>query len=140
MSNVSSLKATEKANTPISSLIDVVFLLVMFFIVTSAIEQDAIDQEVNLAKARDMQPLKNKILKKIVIDVTQEKKFKIKNKAYQLESLVNYLIKQTKNSNSLPIIIRSDRFTPFQGTNSVLEKLKNLKLKNIKLSVEGEKR
>lgn len=43
--------------TPVSSLIDVVFLLIMFFVATANIDQEGFDESVRLAKAKHMQKL-----------------------------------------------------------------------------------
>ena len=50
----------QAAETPISSLIDVVFLLIMFFVATASVEKEGFDDTVMLAESKHMQILKTK--------------------------------------------------------------------------------
>jgi biopolymer transport protein ExbD len=46
----------ETLEVPMSTLIDVVFLLIIFFIVTASVQRDVLDEKVKLAKSPHVEP------------------------------------------------------------------------------------
>ena len=64
-----SVRKEEKQEVPVSSLIDVVFLLIMFFVITSNIEKEAFDVQIDLVKAKNMKPATQVPPKRITINV-----------------------------------------------------------------------
>ncbi|EDM26482.1 hypothetical protein LNTAR_05889 [Lentisphaera araneosa HTCC2155] len=69
MANSKDVKAE---GAPISSLIDVVFLLIMFFVATAQMDQEGFDQNVQLAIAYDMEKIKNRANGQFPISVLKE--------------------------------------------------------------------
>ncbi len=49
-------RRTDELVMPLSSLIDIVFLLIIFFVVTASVQQQIVDQRVKLAKTRHVEP------------------------------------------------------------------------------------
>ena len=45
-------RGSDGVETPVASLIDVVFLLIIFFVVTASIETDVVDNQIVLAQAK----------------------------------------------------------------------------------------
>ncbi len=62
-------KDTKAEGAPISSLIDVVFLLIMFFVATAQMDQEGFDQNVQLAVAFNMEKLKERAMNQFPISV-----------------------------------------------------------------------
>lgn len=62
----------ETAEVPISSMIDVVFLLIIFFVVTAAVDKDAEDEKVILAEAPHGKPVTKKDPRAVVINIHQD--------------------------------------------------------------------
>lgn len=52
------IRKQEKLETPISSLIDVVFLLIIFFVVTAALDAEVMDTSLKLSQAKFSEPIK----------------------------------------------------------------------------------
>lgn len=61
----------DNAEVPISSMIDVVFLLIIFFVVTAAIDKDIEDEEVILSEAPNGRIVEKKDPRTIVINIRQ---------------------------------------------------------------------
>ena len=59
----------EKVETPITSMIDVVFLLIIFFVVTSAIDQEAVDTSIVLAKSYYVPPPEKRDPRTVTVNV-----------------------------------------------------------------------
>ena len=57
MSKKTRLMTEEAASVPISSMIDIVFLLIIFFIVTATLDKDLQDESVLLADAPNGRPV-----------------------------------------------------------------------------------
>ena len=62
-------RAEEHIETPIMSMIDVVFLLIIFFVVTSAIEKEAVDETIKLAKSYHVPPPTGKDPRQVTVNV-----------------------------------------------------------------------
>ena len=43
----------ETLETPITQMIDIVFLLIIFFVVTASVDKDLVDETINLAQAKN---------------------------------------------------------------------------------------
>lgn len=62
----------DNAEVPISSMIDVVFLLIIFFVVTAAVDKEVEDEKVFLADAPHGIPQKEKLKNTIIINVHRD--------------------------------------------------------------------
>lgn len=49
-------RSDENLETPITQMIDIVFLLIIFFVVTAAVDKDLVDDTIQLAQARNTKP------------------------------------------------------------------------------------
>lgn len=66
------ISTDEIAEVPISSLIDVVFLLIIFFVVTAAVDKEVEDEKVLLADAPHGIPQKEKLKNTVIINVHRD--------------------------------------------------------------------
>lgn len=62
----------DNAEVPISSMIDVVFLLIIFFVVTAAVDKEVEDEKVFLADAPNGIPQKEKLKNTVIINVHRD--------------------------------------------------------------------
>ena len=62
-------KPVEKTEVPIASLIDVVFLLIMFFVVTANLDADTLDKRIKLVEAENMRAESKKPPFRVVINI-----------------------------------------------------------------------
>lgn len=114
----------DNAEVPISSMIDVVFLLIIFFVVTAAVDKEVEDEKVFLAEAPHGIPQKEKLKNSVIINVHRDgtitmgmEEFKYINpktgrqdpagQREQIRSRLNGLIAANPNS-ELNVIIRGD--------------------------------
>ncbi|MCK5802620.1 MAG: biopolymer transporter ExbD [Lentisphaeria bacterium] len=123
--------------TPIASLIDVVFLLIIFFVVTAAIEKDVVDETIKLAQAKHVPAVEEKELNTVTINVTKNGTVNIALQTMSLNTLTSILrATRERSGNSVPIIIRSDGQTYYRDVDKVMEAVGNANLYRVKLSAE----
>ncbi len=106
------------AETPISSMIDVVFLLIIFFVVTAAVDKEIEDEKIILSEAPNGRPATTKIANPFVINVHQDGSMKIgledikKGDQDKITQRLNSLILDEKakgrNPEEINVIIRGD--------------------------------
>jgi biopolymer transport protein ExbD len=140
-------RGKENAEVPISSLIDVVFLLIMFFVVTSNIEKEAFDVQINLVKAESMKPVVE--LPRLRVTINIQLGAKPNEATIMIESipiinevqLRNYLTNM-KNTfgTDVVVMIRADKDVLFEHESVVIEAIKASGLSQIRIMAELDKK
>jgi len=128
------MKKREILTPDITPLIDVVFILLIFFIVSSVFKKDELALVLNLptSSAKEIE-LKQK---EIIIELNQEK-LAIYSKETNLESLEQEMIKiEDKQRN---IIFRIDKEVKYEKIIEILEILQKHQLFNISLITDTKK-
>ena len=129
-------KHTEEAiETPIASMIDVVFLLIIFFVVTAAVEKDVIDESIQLAQARYVKPVKKKDPRTVTINVRANGAVNIALQPMTLSQL-EAILRATfaRHGNMIPVLIRSDGETLFNEIDRVMQSVGKAGLYRVKLA------
>ena len=141
------VRKEEAGEVPISSLIDVVFLLIMFFVVTSNIEKEAFDVQINLVKAQNMKPAVTAPPKRITLNIQKDPSDKenglyfVESVMVSLEQLKIELIGFRKAVGTEGVVmIRADRDRLFRHESEVIEAIKASGLVNIRIQAELEAR
>ena len=141
------VRKEEAGEVPISSLIDVVFLLIMFFVVTSNIEKEAFDVQINLVKAQNMKPAVTAPPKRITLNIQKDPSDKenglyfVESVMVSLEQLKIELIGFRKAVGTEGVVmIRADRDLLFRHESEVIEAIKASGLVNIRIQAELEAR
>jgi len=99
----------EPLGTPVASLIDVVFLLIIFFVVTATVEKDIIDDTVNLAQAKYVEATKDVLPQRIIINVKDDGEMNIAKMPVTAGQLRQILRAAHSNvGDNVPILIRCD--------------------------------
>ena len=121
-------KQTNHSTIEISSLIDLIFILLLFFIVTTTFQKSNL--ELNLAESN----IQSSISQEKTIDIYIDKKGQcyINNTPYTLEKISHYLTKEIDN----PVIIFPDKNTKTQYLISLMETLKNSNIENVSIATE----
>jgi len=98
------------ADIPISSMIDIIFLLIIFFVVTAALDKEVEDEVVKLSKAPHGKPIVKKNPRSLTINVRPDGTMNIggiqmstKKIEYTLRTVANKWY--PGNAKALPIII-----------------------------------
>lgn len=131
----------ENIQTPISSLIDIVFLLIIFFVVTAAQEKEIEDEKVILADAPHGKPLTKKDPLSVVINVRRDGMITMAGHPLSTGDLIGILTAQASKYGyqNVPIIIRADRMVQHGHIKKVLEAIKETKLYRVKFDAEINK-
>ena len=140
-----SVRKDEKTEVPVSSLIDVVFLLIMFFVITSNIEKEAFDVQINLVKAKNMKPAKQVPPKRITINIQVDPVDQDQGVIYvesvpvPATALKSALIGFKDRAGSAGVVmIRADKDLLFTHESDVIEAIKASGLSNIRIQAELE--
>lgn len=139
MGNKFSRSEDDSIETPIASLIDIVFLLIIFFVVTSAIENDALDQTIDLAESFFINPVLKKDPRTIIINIKKlnesQSEINIGGIPLSLTTLKSVLRDTAqKFGDDVPIVIRASADLQFSTINLVMESVTEAGLHRIKLS------
>ena len=139
------VRKEEAGEVPISSLIDVVFLLIMFFVVTSNIEKEAFDVQINLVKAQNMKPAVLVPQKRITLNIQKDPKnpdeglYFVESSMVSPEQLrVELIAFKRAVGNEGTVMIRADKELLFRHESEVIEAIKASGLVNIRIQAELE--
>ncbi len=99
----------DSLETPVASLIDVVFLLIIFFVVTAAVETEIIDETIELARARSVRAEERRHPLMVTINVTHDGTYNIARQPMSLRQIRHILYNtRVKHGEEVPILIRAD--------------------------------
>ncbi|TWI53408.1 biopolymer transport protein ExbD [Pseudomonas duriflava] len=108
--------ARDEAFINLASLIDVVFVLLLFFVVTTTFNKPS-QMKLELPEADSAQPAEPNATKSLEISITADGKFALNDKALvqsDLTSLMTALQRESAGDNTLPLIISADGRAPHQ--------------------------
>lgn len=138
-------RKSEEGEVPISSLIDVVFLLIMFFVVTSNIEKEAFDVQIDLVKCENMKPAKEAPPLRVTINIQKVKaegkekegEIFVESIPMSIAGVKRQLIDLKKSMGSgVVVMIRADHDVLFKHDSEVIEAIKASGLSKIRIQAE----
>lgn len=117
-------------NVNLAPMIDVVFLLLIFFIVASTLNMNEVETTINLPDTKVVKKHRNS---EIIISVTNKGEIYVGEKKISLSKLQEFLLlKINKNSqNNSNISIYADKGVTFQKVISVMDVVKKLEVDNL---------
>ena len=128
-------RAEHAVETPIASLIDVVFLLIIFFVVTAAIEKDVVDETISLAQAKYVPAVAKKDPRTITLNVRRDGSVNIAMQPLSPTQLRQILTATVAESgNKIPILIRGDADTLYHEVDKVMDVIGKAGLYRVKLA------
>jgi len=122
------MKRREKLSTDLTPLVDVIFILLIFFIVTSVFKKDELALMLNLPSSNAKESNIEK--KEITLELTEEK-IAYQGKEMELNDL-NLALRLIKNRNE-PIILRIDKNVKYERVVKILDLLQEHNLNNLAL-------
>jgi len=126
-----------EGTTPVASLIDVVFLLIIFFVVTAAAEKEVVDKSIKLAQAKYANAVDRKPPSQITINVDAEGDMNIAKVPISKSKLSRILQAEWKaGERDLPILIRADAKTPYRYVDQIQQVIKDNGFIRVKLAAE----
>ncbi len=135
---LSRIRQPARIGMNMTPMIDIVFLLIIFFMTVSQITQ-TLDEPINLTDVGpDSRPLQSV---SITINLDSRGQIIIAGKRYSLAELTNAVSKEMQrvdnNPNQLKILIRCDKNCPGRFVNNLNQELGKLNINRVRLSVEG---
>jgi biopolymer transport protein ExbD len=135
----------EDLEIPLASLIDIVFLLIIFFVVTSAIDKEALDESVRLAETYFVNPVRKRDPRTVTVNIKKinerETEVNIGQIPLSLKTLASVLAKtRASYGNDVPVVIRSDGQVQYREVDKVMKIIGEAGLYRIKLSARDQGR
>lgn len=128
-------KRTRESGAPeLTPLIDVVFLLLIFFMVSTVFKKDELALLLNLPKASKGESSQQQNKKELLIEVSQEK-IAVNGKMVSLEELDTTL--ENIKDNKLPVDLRIDKEVRYEKVIEILDKLKKFNFENLSLITDS---
>ncbi len=126
-------RETEEADIPISSMIDIVFLLIIFFVVTASMDKEIEDESINLTNAPHGKPIKKKDSRAVTINIRKNGTVNVSGRIVSMGTVSDILTNAAAQyGTDIPIIIRGDRNTMHGYVKKVLEAVTETQLYRVK--------
>ena len=116
-------KARENVEINLASLIDVVFILLLFFVVATTFTRET-QLKVDLPEAASGTPPQPSELKTLEVLIGVDGGYSLNGQALlksDLPSLMSALQKESEGDNSLPVVISADAKTPHQAVITAMD-------------------
>lgn len=116
-------KPRENVEINLASLIDVVFILLLFFVVTTTFTRET-QLKVDLPEAASGTPPEQTELKQLEVLIAADGSYSLNARALlksDLDSLMAAIHKESGGDNSLPLIISADAQTPHQAVITAMD-------------------
>ena len=133
-------KEVQEADIPISSMIDIVFLLIIFFVVTASMDKEVEDEQVVLANAPHGKPLKKKDPRAVTINIRKDGEITMAGRPVSVSTVSDILTSAAHQyGTDIPIIIRADERTYHGYVKRVMEAVTKTRLYRVKFqAVKGD--
>ncbi len=122
-------KKREEIQLSITPLVDIVFLLLIFFLLASSFKNPSIKLSLPEAKNKGFQDIQ-----KIIISVDASNKIFVNNQEVRLINLSNYLKKLMREQNVYSVIFRGDKSISFDTFVKVMDEAKRAGARYIHIS------
>lgn len=132
---------TRKKRSPqliIVSLIDILAILLIFFIVTTTFRKDQARLQINLPESKSAESVAAGKVEPLVLRVKSAQEISLGNDPVALEGLVAALRSARTATPDRPIAMQADREAPFGVVVKVLDALKQAGVKNIPAFTQPE--
>jgi len=132
-------KEEEMQSGNLTAMIDVVFQLIIFFVVSTNL-QNTIDDRIKLAIAPNSKPVEGKDPREIKIDVDAKGNISIARTPMSA-SMLSLIVRKAvaEQGVDIPIILRGDQNTKHSAMKAAMDACTDAKLYKIKFSVLKEK-
>lgn len=132
---------TRKKRNPqliLVSLIDILAILLIFFIVTTTFRKDQPRLQINLPESKSAEVVAAESSEPLVLRVKSAKEITLGNEDVALDSLASALRAARESAPNRPIAMQADREAPFGVVVKVLDALKQAGVKNIPTFTQPE--
>nr|WP_288257056.1 biopolymer transporter ExbD [uncultured Pseudomonas sp.] len=129
-------KPQENVEINLASLIDVVFILLLFFVVTTTFTRET-QLKVDLPEAASGTPPEQTELKQVEVLIGADGAYSVNGKALLESNLTNLMAalqKESDGDNSLPLIISADGKTPHQAVITAMDAAGKLGFSHLRIT------
>ena len=129
-------KPRENVEINLASLIDVVFILLLFFVVTTPCHRET-QLKVDLPEAASGTPPEQTELKQVEVLIGADGAYSVNGKALlesNLSNLMAALQKESDGDNSLPLILSADGKTPHQAVITAMDAAGKLGFSHLRIT------
>ena len=127
----------EEPGLNLTPMIDIVMLLVIFFMVGTQFADQESQYEIELPTVSEAQPL-TALPDEIVVDVLQDGNIVVDGKVLDTQELESRLRDAKRNYSDQGIIIRGDADGPYQHVMTILNICRRAKISNVQLANQVE--
>lgn len=133
--NIRSLRTTNKPKLMIIPMIDIIFFLLVFFMMSmlSMVVQKSMPVNLPTATASSVD-----LQRKIPITITADGKIYVEQDAYDLNGMAKRLEAEKAKGGDLTIILKADQRAQYGEFVQVLDTLKNMQLNKIAVATESK--
>ena len=114
-------------------MIDIVFLLIIFFMVGTQFTEMERQYDIKLPTVTDAKPLTN-LPDDIIVNVQQDGEISINGEKKDLMELESLLKTATQNFPGQSVVIRGDSTGPYQNVMNILEICHRVKIRSVSLA------
>lgn len=118
-------------------MIDIIFLLLIFFLMASRFEQEERDLKVTLPEVAEAQPLA--MTQDLVINITPEGNYLVAQQAYNEEALAALLVQSHRTNPQRSVLIRGDARSAWKHGVRVMGLCNRAKIDNYRVAAIQEK-
>ena len=129
-------KPRETVDINLASLIDVVFILLLFFVVTTTFTRET-QLRVELPEAVSGSPAEDQQLKQLEITISAEGVFSVNNQLLEkndVASVMDALQKESGGDTQMPLSISADGKTPHQAVITAMDAAGKLGFSHLRMS------
>ena len=133
-------KTDKKPNAPalaMTSMLDVIFLLLCFFVTVSVFSQWESEISIKLPNAKTAQE-PERLPGEIIVNLTREGRIRVNGGDMTLTELKSRLAKIAKFYPGQPVIIRADREVKYESLVEVIDTCREADVWNFSLATEGD--
>ena len=117
-------------------MIDVVFLLIIFFLVSSHLAKQEVQMQLPLPDARSGTQAEDSQLPRLVVNISAGGQIRMAGRQLTLEQFQERLVKRReKYGQDLEVRIRSDRSVPYRNINPVMRRCAETGIWNVTFAV-----
>lgn len=121
--------------TPVAALIDVVFQLIIFFVVTAAVDKDVVDESIQLAQSKYVAAVDKADPRAVLVNVSENGVVNVGMQPMNLMQLQQILTAtRTQSGNSVPIVIRADGTALYKHVDGVMKAIGKAGMYRVQLS------
>ena len=110
----------ESGAVNLTPLIDIVFLLLIFFMVTATFQNDERDLTISVPQAEHGNPIKD-LPETLVVGVRKDGTFAVGQRDLDREGLRRLLVRAKRKNRKQKVIVRADQDVPFRHPVGVLD-------------------